>query len=323
MNVLLAIAVLSVAPPTTLEVKGNQILRDGEPFRMRGVAVGDPLLGRRDRPTEDYEILARDWKANAIRISVHPHTWKREQAKAIELLDRDVHAARDAGLLVLITWHSIGWPDGGYQIPNWRGSIRDTYDSNFELAKSFWAEMARRYGKDGGVLFELWNEPANFDADGKTQDYPGWAKLRPFMQGLLDEIRRESRNVVVATGGHWAYDLRGIKDAPLNGENVAYSWHVYAGHDQNDPKQWLEKLDGLDQVVPVIATEWGFQRGADAHYKGGPDDFGVPFNRLLDDHHLGWTAWIWHPQWGPPMLESDWRTPNEFGRFVKDRLAAE
>lgn len=319
----LALTLANPPEPTVLSVQGNQILKNGRPFRIKGVAIGDPVLGRANRPTDDFKILADDWKANAVRISLHPFVWKhRDRAEVLHLLDRDVKAARNAGLVVLLTWHSIGWPDGHYQIPSWSGSPRDTYDSGFPLARDFWSEMARRYGSDGGIAFELWNEPANFDAQGKSLPYPGWNDLRPFMQQLLDLIRLSSQNLVLATGGQWAYDLRGIKDHPLKGSNVAYAWHVYAGHDQNNPALWAEKLDDLDKTAPVLATEWGFQRGADAHYNGRPDDFGLPWVRqILEPRQLGWIAWIWHPEWGPPMLEPDWRTPNEFGRFVKAQLA--
>lgn len=308
-----------------LTVDGNRILRDGQPFRIRGVAVGDPVLARADRPADDYRVLAEDWHVNAVRLSIHPHVWKHEdRSRVLAILDRDVEAARGRGLVVVLTWHSIGWPDGGYQIPTWPGARRDTYDSKLGLARDFWTAMARRYGDDGGIVFELWNEPANFDAEGKVQDYPGWPALRPAMQGLLDLIRRESGNVVLASGGRWTYDLRGIAEAPLRGENVGYAWHVYAGNDGNDPNKWADKLGGLDRVAPVVVTEWGFQRGADAHYKGTPEDFGRPFHReILRGHDLGWTAWVWHPAWGPPMLEDDWRTPNEFGGFVKGVLAGE
>lgn len=325
--VILAFTLLTAPEPaqeTRLTVEGNQIHKDGQPFRLRGVAMGDPVTARPDRPVDDYQHLADDWKANAVRLSVHPFVWKhRDRSEVLGLLDRDVKAARAAGLIVLIDWHSIGWPDAGYQIPNWPGGGRDTYDSAMPLARDFWREMADRYGKDGSVAFELWNEPASFDSEGKVVDDPGWAKLRPHLQELLDLIRAKSENLVIAAGTHWTYDLRGIKEHPLEGKNVAYAWHVYAGHDDNDPAKWAEHLDGLDRVAPVLVTEWGFQRGVEAHFKGGPDDFGRPFVRFIDERDLGWTAWVWHPSWGPPMLEDDWRTPNEFGRFVRERLSKE
>jgi endoglucanase len=308
-----------------LTVEGNRLLWGGAPVQLKGVAVGDPVTARADRPIDDYKVLAVDWKAKAVRLSIHPFVWKhRPQLEVLSKLDRDVRAARDAGLIVLIDWHTIGWPDAGYQIPNWPGGDRDTYDSSMALARDFWSTVARKYANDGGIAFELWNEPASFDSNGKVIKDPGWAQLRPHLQELVDLIRKDSNNLIIGAGTHWTYDLRGIKDAPLEGENIAYAWHIYAGNDRNDPTKWAEHLDGLDQAAPVIVTEWGFQRGTDAHFKGSPEDFGNAFVKdFLNGRELSWTAWVWHPTWGPPMLESDWRTPNEFGQFVKQQLATE
>src|SRR5262249_19617993 len=50
-----------------LKVQGKDLLYDGKPIRLRGVAVGDPVMGRQGRPTSDYEFLAKDWKANVVR----------------------------------------------------------------------------------------------------------------------------------------------------------------------------------------------------------------------------------------------------------------
>src|SRR5262245_40487659 len=96
-----------------LEVKGKDLLFGGKPVRLRGVALGDPWMGRKDRPTSDYEFLAKDWKANVIRVGVHPRVWKNElHDKVLDRLSEDVDAALKNGLFVIIDWHVIGWPDG-------------------------------------------------------------------------------------------------------------------------------------------------------------------------------------------------------------------
>jgi hypothetical protein len=134
-------------------------------------------------------------------------------------------------------------------------------------------------------------------------------------------VRRHGDNVVIVSSNHWSYLLTGVRNDLLDGKNVAYAWHVYAGHAKNDPKQWAEALDDLQTVAPVIVTEWGFQRDIDRHYRGSPDDFGKLFVRdFLEAKGLHSTAWCWHPVSGPPMLKDDWRTPNEFGAFVRDYL---
>jgi len=69
-----------------------------------------------------------------------------------------------------------------------------------------------------------------------------------------------------------------------------------------------------------FASRWGDRRGRRSHSRG-PDDFGIPFVRdFLEAKGLHSTAWCWHPVLGPSMLEKDWRTPTEFGRFIREYL---
>ena len=170
-------------------------------------------------------------------------------------------------------------------------------------------------------MFEFWNEPVYQKQDWAPAIGQKWAAFKPFMQELLDIVRRHGDNVVIVSSNRWSYWLKGVKNDLLKGKNVAYAWHIYAGHSKNNPKAWAEALDDLQTVAPVLVTEWGFQQGSKAHFRGGPEEFGKPFVReFLEGKGLQSTAWCWHPTWGPPMLKNDWRTPNEFGQFVRDYL---
>src|SRR4051794_23012506 len=134
-----------------LQARGNKLYYSGRQVRLRGVAVGDPLLARPQRPTDDFRILARTWHCNLVRISVHPSTWRDRRAEAMAALKRDVTAALANRMWVIIDWHAIGWPDGYSPGP--------LYDTDWSLARSFWQAVAARFGADGRIAFELWNEP--------------------------------------------------------------------------------------------------------------------------------------------------------------------
>lgn len=308
----------TVAPQ--LQAQGSQLLFDGRPVVLRGVAPGDPLLGRAERPTDDYARIAQEWNANVVRLSVHPGAWKRQPAAVLAKLDRDVAAALAAGMFVIVDWHVVGWPDGWYSIPNpEQGQPDDLYDPSVALARDFWEAMAGRYGADGRIVFELWNEP-NYALTGERDPSGRWQMLKPVFTLLIDTIRRRSGNLVLATNDQWGYDLRGIRQSPLADGNIGYAWHIYANHDGNDPQRWAEKLDALHEVAPVLVSEWGFGPAPGIHYDGTADSFGVPFARFMSERQLHHTAWCWHPYWGPPMLLADWHGTTAYGAFVKDLL---
>ena len=100
-----------------LAVSGNEITYNGSPVRLRGVATEDVydryLEGR--NPAAEYRRMAEDWRANVVRISVHPSTWRYHERKTLALLKEHVSAATDAGLFVIVDYHVIGFPDGYYQ----------------------------------------------------------------------------------------------------------------------------------------------------------------------------------------------------------------
>jgi hypothetical protein len=309
-----------------LRVQGNQLLADGKPVTLRGVAVGDPILARQGRPLSDYARIARDWHANVVRISLHPSVWETlPHAQVLDTLDREMKAAMDNGMYVILDWHTIGWPNGYYEKieKDWTDDPKDLYNSNFALAKSFWDAVSARFGQDGRIIFELWNEPVRSKKEGDEDLPPQWEEIKPFFAELLGIVRSHSGNVVLATANNWAYDLRGIREDPLAGENVAYAWHIYANTDDDDEKQWAEHLDDLQTVAPVMVTEWGFQEHTDESFRGTAKSFGRKFVRdFLEGRGLHSTAWCWHPDWTPVMLKTDWKTPTAMGQFVMDYLAA-
>lgn len=304
-----------------LQVLGRRILYGGRPVMLHGVALGDPLLGRQSRPTADFATIAGGWNSNVVRLSVHPSSFRRKRRATLETLDRDVSAALANRLFVIIDWHVIGWPDGWFREPDadW-GRPDDLYDSDMSLAEDFWAAVAQRHGGDGRIAFELWNEPV-FHPDRPGDPAERWAALVPHWRRLLAAVRRHSGNLVLVSGDRWAYDLRGIRADRIGDANLAYAWHVYANHDDDQPSRWRRRLGGLHEVAPVLVTEWGFAAEPGAHYDGSARSFGAAFAaQMLEGLGLHDTAWCWHPDWGPAMLEDDWRTPTEFGRFVRDRL---
>jgi len=310
----------ALAKAPGLEIRGHQLLSGGQPARLVGVAVGDPVFVRKGRKLDDYGVIAREWKANVVRISVHPTHWRNQRDGMIAALAADIGAARAAGLYVILDWHPIGFP-GGFTLrpdPAW-GLPQDAYESDLPLATSFWSEMASQYGRDPGMIFELWNEPI-VDDTLYVSTGQHWPQLKQAWLVLIAAIRKHSEAIVLASGDRFAHDLKHVAKDLIDDPRVAYAWHCYPEMDKGQPNRWPATLDGLPAVKPVFATEWGFDRDDTISVRGTPADFGKPFTQtVLDRYQMHSTAWVWSSQAGPRMFDEN-GVDTEFGRFVRGYL---
>ncbi len=304
-----------------IEIHGNRFVYAGRPLRLTGVAVGDPLYIRGDRPLSDYRTIAGDWRANCVRISVMPGLWRSERAASRTSLALEIATARALGLFVILDWHRIGFP--GYYDPlvpeDW-GVPTDLHLASFEETAAFWREMARTYGDDPAILFELWNEPV---ADERLWQATGehWPLFKAAWEPLVAEIRGLADNIVLCAGGYWAHDLVGVAADPVADPRTAYVWHVYPNAERGDMQARKAALGGLETVKPVVVTEWGFCRDCAIEIRGGIDDFAEPFaDDILDTYGLSHTAWCYSPGAMPNLLASRDGTPSLSGTFVRDLL---
>jgi len=298
-----------------LRVRDNNIYYNDQLIYLRGVAVGDPYLrvNEFNRTIDDFKIIKKDWQANLVRFSIHPGAYKKNNKVLKKILQKEIKAARENNLFVIVDWHVIGFPNGWYK-PQLSGRSYYSYDSNFNTAKDFWKYMAVKYRDDRGIIFELWNEPA------KKGEQVDWRDIRPYLERLHDIIRSNgAKNVILAAGGHWAYDLRKIKDNSLAGENIGYAWHVYPNTAHY--LSWDTALDSLNINHPIFITEWGFSTTANNTYHySTKENFPEEFSRYLLNKKLHFTAWCWHNTWGPRMFEKNWQDTTEYGAFVKNLL---
>lgn len=309
---------------TGLRRAGNELVHQNRAVRLRGVGIGDPILDRTDQPLSQYGDLREKWNANVVRISLHSYVWRNAQlfggrTGVMDRIRQEVDAATAAGLFVILDWHITGWPDGFAKPPD-PGEPVGFHDSSFSLACDFWNEASRVFGQNGAVAFEIWNEPVRGPASWQP-DANEWKLLYPYWERLISVVRRHSSNLIILAGGSWAYSLKGIRQHPPSDPNVAFSWHVYAGKENNDEVRWASAFDNLSAAYPVIVSEWGFDEAGPAYFRGGVADFGAKFaTNWLEGRDLHWVAWCWHSAVAPAMLKPDWSTPTPFGTFVKALL---
>lgn len=314
----------AAAAPNGYSVIGNKVYDPAtcQPIVFRGVTrpslqwhyAGDERFAQ---VGTDWQII-RSWGANVVRLPVSqtywvPGTRQHDPGYKARVIDA-VTKARALGLAVIIDLHASDRGDlqyattpDGQQMP----------DVNISLP--FWKDVAATFRNDGGVLFELYNEPHDIGADvwlngGQIPAGPSYvgdtASRSAFqavgMQQLYDAIRAEgARNLVIVGGLHWGYYLDHVPTSGVRGYNIVYSAHPYDWPDKQPPV-WEKDFGFLAATHPVIIGEFGAYECNRLQYYRDVLDY-------ADRKGMGWIAWAW---WTPPPVGVDGRTAEDRAREI-------
>ena len=327
-----AIARLPLQAADMPRVEGPQLkTADGRDLWLQGVAI--PSLEwnvRGENMPKSVETAIRDWNVNVVRIALRGSFWFGEGGKNQTqtdggaayraLVDELVAYASGRGCYVVLDLHE-------YKAPTPKHA-------------AFWKDAATRFANHPGVLFDLLNEPHGIDwkewRDGgelagaerkDAVDENAEAKdvnSSIGMQALVDTVRATgAKNVVIAGGLDWAYDLSGVVNGfaleDKSGNGIVYSAHIYPWK-----SNWNGKVLEAAKLHPVFVGEVGcqpkpmpFEKVAKDPYAWAPDMLAY-----LQKHRLHWTAWSFHPRASPCVI-ADWDyTPTPYwGVFVKEALS--
>lgn len=221
-----------------LQVKGTQLCGEtGEPVVLRGMSShGLQWFGEFAGARAVQNTAAAG--ANVFRAAMY--TGEGGYLSQPEAMKARVTTAVDAaiacGLYVIIDWHILS--DG------------DPLAHAAE-AEAFFSDMAQRYRDTPNVLYEICNEPNG----GVTWQ----GNVKPYAQRVIAAIRKYSpRGVILVGTPTWSQDIHLAAADPLEGENLMYTLHFYAG---THGAQLRERLDAAQKAgLPVFVSEWGTSR---------------------------------------------------------------
>jgi endoglucanase len=310
-----AIQTQPVARYGQLSVAGHRIVdRNGNAVQLAGMSLFWSVWGgERFFNADVVRWLASDWRCSVVRapVAVEPTGGMLTHPDAAKARVRTVvDAAIEQGLYVIIDWHE------------------EHADQHVADAQAFFEAMAKDYGRQPNVLFELWNEPAGNDAP-----IPTWADIKNYAEKVIPVIRKYSPNLIVVGTPFWSQRVDQAADDPIAGPNIAYALHFYAGSHGRDLR---EKADyALSRGVPLFITEWG-TTNAD----GGNSDKKVyvgAAQEWLDwatRHQLSWANWsVMDKQEASSILFHDDETEDdpdkggwekhrltESGRWVREKI---
>lgn len=329
------------APPLPLKVVGATVENSaGQPVWLRGVncASMEWTNDGEGHILQSVRTAVEEWHANIVRLPLNQDRWfgkapgQSDGGRSYRALVHQLVGQTAAdGAYILLDLH---WSD----MDQWGQNIGQHLmpDQNSVL---FWKSMARAYRNRPNVLFDLYNEPHDVSwqiwreggtvtehdrRSGADRTYQAVG-----LQTLLDTVRKSgARNVVVAGGLDWAYDMSGILNgfalSDPHGSGVIYANHNYP-FKGDTVAQWQAKMEQATAKIPVIVSEWGGGGQTPPRFRTqNPtgDNWVRHVLQIMEANHWNWIAWDLHPRAGPSLI-SDWSyspTPY-FGVWVKDALA--
>lgn len=304
------------ALPFVKAVGPHLITERGDTLVFRGLSISDPdKIKDAGRWSKKHFENVKSYGAQLVRIPVHPKAWrKRGETEYLKMLDEAIKWCAELKMYVIIDWHSIGNLEMElFQDPNYDTSKKETF--------TFWRTISQRYKDEPTVaFFELYNEPTTCRGELGTCSWLEWKEI---MEKTIDLVRANGAKAIpLVAGFDWAYDLREVHFQPIEREGVAYVTHPYPGKNKA-PREahWEEHFGFLADRFPIVATEIGFTYDENGDVPL-PDD-GIYTKTILPylaKHRISWCAWVFDPNWGPPMLKNWDAEPTAEGVFWRDAL---
>ena len=249
-----------------LQVKGTQLCsQSGQPVVLRGMSThGLQWYGQYASKQAIQNTVSHG--ANVFRAAMYtgeggylsqPEAMKQKLIAAVD-------AAIECGVYVIIDWHILSDGDPS---------------AHTAEAVAFFTEMAMRYADEPAVIYEICNEP-----NGNIT----WEKnVKPYAETVIAAIRAWSpRSVILVGTPAWSQDVHIAAADPLNGENLMYTLHFYAGS-----HAWLrERLDkALSDGLPIFVSEWGLSRSDGTG--GVYTEEGQQWLDFLNQRQISWCNW--------------------------------
>lgn len=284
-----------------LSVEGTRLVDgNGKNISLRGVSFGWHNWWPRFYNASCVKSLKDDWKCTLVRaaMGVEPEgAYLSDPEQALACVTAVVDAAIQNDMYVIIDWHS--------------------HHIRTEEAKTFFAEMARRYGDSPYVIYEIFNEPVD----------DSWEAVKAYSEEVIRTIRAiDPDNLILVGCPHWDQDVHLVADDPIEGQdNIMYTLHFYAG----THGQFLRDRGdyALQKGLPLFVSECG---GMEASGNGAlaPEEWNA-WLEWMEKNGISWAAWSISSKdetcsmiRAEGSFEGNWKESElkEWGKMVRQKL---
>lgn len=274
-------------------VSGNQLLRNGKPFLMRGFnmrgLLGFPKCDNKDAITagqhfdETEMFAAKDsWKANTLRFQISQPGLSRPDLTTADYDDYvnnviipRVQLASSHGFVIILSMQTEqrACPLSGKGSSQPSQSTINSWNRLIPAVKAALSPAAFT-----NIVFEVFNEPnggigpkdwAQWQNGGDSPITPAQndGEVAVGHQAVVNAIRSAGagKNVIVAEGMRLGTKLTGmpmLTDPASGPDQLAYAFHGYRYADEGsvdtDRADWDTDFGFLAATKPVLMTEWHY-----------------------------------------------------------------
>ncbi|KOS08250.1 glycosyl hydrolase family 5 [Flavobacterium akiainvivens] len=248
-----------------LSVKGTQLVdANGKHVMLRGMSYGWSSFWPRFYNAGSVKWLKDDWNCNVVRAAMgvevgsEGKTYKENPAFAKKCVTDVVDAAIAEGIYVIIDWHS--------------------HNINLAEAKTFFAEMSKKYGDKPNVIYEIFNEP----------DEETWPEVKAYSEEIIKVIRQNDPDNIILVGcPHWDQDINLPAADPIKGTNLMYTVHFYAATHKQELRDRTDAA--IKKGLPIFVSECA---GMEATGDGplNPEEW-QKWIDWMESRGLSWVTW--------------------------------
>ncbi len=172
--------------------------------------------------------------SSPINQSGGTHGYFFNKATQKTLIKKVIDAAILNDIYVIVDWHSHN----------------AHVDSEKNLAKDFFVEMANEYKNVPNIIWEVYNEPVGADA----------GQITSYSNNIINALRSASNNNLVLVGSNF-YSSKPREQAsnmkPAESKNVAFTFHFYAGTHPQSGTYGTSAAGTRTDGYAIFGTEWG------------------------------------------------------------------